>query len=290
MCGDSLIFPRSSPMMLPHDGVGGFTPTPRMLSVPSATIAIAIASSAIDIIAGITLGSTSRIMMRRGFAPWARAASTNSRWDQVSAEARVMRPRSGIDTIPMARIRSSFGSTFVPPLPLALDAPWRKATRASASTTAGMARNTLNSDVSTVSTLPPKNPASMPRTPPKTSPNSTAPVATKSDDHPPYARRAIMSRPLLSQPSRCPGAVPSLAKGPSRAHAANDSVGLFSGSTPSWARTEKRTMKTIQPIASHAPRPSLRPRRRCPSPPTSTAEKYRLPWATARPDSSESSA
>ena len=75
------------PMMLPHDGVGGFTPTPRMLSVPSATIATATPSSAIDIIAGSTLGSTSRIMMRSGLAPWARAASTNSRCDQLSDDA-----------------------------------------------------------------------------------------------------------------------------------------------------------------------------------------------------------
>src|SRR6185503_8594449 len=60
MCGDSASLPRSPAMMLPHDGVGARTPTPRMLSVPSATMATAIPSSAIDIIAGSTLGSTSR--------------------------------------------------------------------------------------------------------------------------------------------------------------------------------------------------------------------------------------
>ena len=65
--------------MFPHDGVGGLTPTPRIDSVPSATIATAIPRSAIENIAGSTLGSTSRIMIRPFFAPWARAASTNSR-------------------------------------------------------------------------------------------------------------------------------------------------------------------------------------------------------------------
>ena len=49
--------------------------------MPSATIATATPSSAIDNIAGSTLGSTSRKMMRRCFAPCARAASTNSRSD-----------------------------------------------------------------------------------------------------------------------------------------------------------------------------------------------------------------
>jgi len=65
--------------MLPHDGVGGRTPTPRMARVPSATIAMATPSSAIENIAGATFGSSSRIMIRPPLAPWARAASTNSR-------------------------------------------------------------------------------------------------------------------------------------------------------------------------------------------------------------------
>src|SRR5262245_21168334 len=122
----------------------------------------------------------------------------------------------------------------------------------------------------------------MPRIPPKMNPNSTAPVATSSDAYAPYATREIMSRPLLSHPRRWPDAVPSLANGPSRAHAANDSVGLFTGSAPAWARTATTTMKTIQPIASHAPTVSFFPRER-PSVPASTAEKYSEPCATASP-------
>ena len=42
--------------MFPHDGVGGRTPTPRIASAPSATIAIAMPSSAIENIAGNTFG------------------------------------------------------------------------------------------------------------------------------------------------------------------------------------------------------------------------------------------
>src|SRR4051812_2881136 len=120
-------------------------------------------------------------------------------------------------------------------------------------------------------------------------PNSTAPVATSRDAYAPYATREIMSRPLLSQPSTWPDAVPSLANGPRRAHSANDSLGLFTGSTPACASTAMPTMKIIHPIASHAPTPSLLPRRR-PSPPASTAEKYSDPCATASPGPTEPSA
>ena len=95
--------------MLPHDGVGGRTPTPRIASAPSATIATAMPSSAIENIAGSTFGSTSRTMMRPFFAPWARAASTNSRCDQLSALARVIRPSSGIVTMPIAMISMTSG-------------------------------------------------------------------------------------------------------------------------------------------------------------------------------------
>jgi hypothetical protein len=103
-------------------------------------------------------------------------------------------------------------------------------------------------------------------------PNRTAPVATTSDEYAPYATRAIMSRPLLSHPRRWPDALPSLANGPRRAHSANDSVGLSTGSAPACASTPTTTMKTIHPIASQAPTPSRFPLRR-PSPPASTAEK-----------------
>ena len=68
-------------MMFPHDGVGAWTPTPKSDSPPSATIATPTPSSAIDIIAGTTLGSTSRNMMRNCLAPIALAAVTNSRSD-----------------------------------------------------------------------------------------------------------------------------------------------------------------------------------------------------------------
>ena len=109
MCGARLMYWRPIAIMLPHVGVSGSTLAPRMLSVPSATIATAMPSSAIEYIAGSTLGRTSRKMMRRCFAPCAFAASTNSRSDHDSVLARVMRPSTGIDTIPRARIERELG-------------------------------------------------------------------------------------------------------------------------------------------------------------------------------------
>ena len=52
MCGDVNSSPRSTAMMLPHDGVGASTPTPRIARAPSATMATATPSSAIENIAG----------------------------------------------------------------------------------------------------------------------------------------------------------------------------------------------------------------------------------------------
>ena len=130
-----------------------------MARLPSATTATATPRSAIDSIAGRTLGSTSFHMIRNGFAPWARAASTNSRCDQLSALARVMRARSGIDTTPMARMTMTFGS-WKKPLwtlpPVTLCWPLRKAASESASRIAGIDSSTLNTPLSTLSTRPPK--------------------------------------------------------------------------------------------------------------------------------------
>jgi len=51
-------------------------------------------------------------------------------------------------------------------------------------------------------------------------PTAIAPTETSNDVQAPRARRAIMSRPLLSQPRRWPAALPSLANGPFRAQEA----------------------------------------------------------------------
>ena len=109
MCGARWSLMRPMAIMLPHVGVSVSTLAPRIASVPSATIATAMPSSAIDDIAGSTLGSTSRVMMRRCFAPWARAASTNSRSDHDSVLARVMRPSTGIDTKPEGEDQRDLG-------------------------------------------------------------------------------------------------------------------------------------------------------------------------------------
>ena len=53
--GEVKRFPRSVAMIFPHEGVGGLIPTPKMASVPSATIAIAIPSNEMENMAGSTL-------------------------------------------------------------------------------------------------------------------------------------------------------------------------------------------------------------------------------------------
>ena len=152
-CGARCNAVRPMAIMLPHVGVSVSTLAPRMASVPSATIATAMPSSAIDNIAGNTLGSTSRQMMRRCFAPCARAARTNSRSDHDSVLARVMRPSTGIDTNPSARINATSGSS---PPPFVPGCVRRMVTSASARITAGMARNTSSRRLTTTSTLPRK--------------------------------------------------------------------------------------------------------------------------------------
>ncbi len=73
-------------MRLPHDGVEGGMPTPRMLKPPSSTMTTAMPRRAIENMAGNTFGNTSRRMMRPFFAPMLRAASTNSRCAHVSVD------------------------------------------------------------------------------------------------------------------------------------------------------------------------------------------------------------
>ena len=92
-------------MIAPHDTDGRRARSGRASArPPSATITTATPSSAIENIAGITFGSTSRTMIRRSFAPMARAAITNSRCAHASVFARVMRASTGIDTMPSVRI------------------------------------------------------------------------------------------------------------------------------------------------------------------------------------------
>src|SRR3954454_18593208 len=89
-------------IMLPHDEFGFGTLRPNSARPPSITMTIAIPSSAIDSIAGSTLGNTSRSITRIDFAPWARDAITNSRCDHASVFALVIRPSTGTDTMPIA--------------------------------------------------------------------------------------------------------------------------------------------------------------------------------------------
>ena len=126
--------------------------------------------------AGMTLGSTSRTMMRPLRAPIARAARTNSRSDHVSVVARVIRPSSGIETMPSPRI-----TTIVRRVPVTPSAEASTVTSDSASTNWGMARNTFIAGVAIASKRPRKNPAIRPIVPPINKPRPTAPKPTRYD-------------------------------------------------------------------------------------------------------------
>ncbi len=109
-------------------------------------------SRAIDAMAGSTLGSTSRSMMRLCLAPSTSAARTNSRSDHAIVDARVMRAMSGTLTSAMAAI----STVIVLALEVFSSALAKTATIDSTSTSAGIDRITLNSVEKTVSVLPRK--------------------------------------------------------------------------------------------------------------------------------------
>ena len=67
-----------SPIIVPQDGSGGCTPTPRKPSAASSRIALATISGKNTITVEDRLGRISETMIRSEPAPWARAASTNS--------------------------------------------------------------------------------------------------------------------------------------------------------------------------------------------------------------------
>ena len=71
---------RSTPssIIVPHDGLGGWTPAPRNDSADSSSTALAISRVKNTSSVETRFGTTSVTMIRSGPAPWARAASTNS--------------------------------------------------------------------------------------------------------------------------------------------------------------------------------------------------------------------
>ncbi len=142
---------RPKAIMFPHDGTS-VMPTPSSARLPSATMATATPSRAIDTMAGSTLGSTSRHRMRRWPAPRTSAAFTNSRSDHAIVEARAMRPMSG--TVTMARAATS--TPDLRPFDTSSWALAKMATSDRASTRAGIDSNTLNTVVSTASAAPRK--------------------------------------------------------------------------------------------------------------------------------------
>jgi hypothetical protein len=102
---------RPSEMSNPHVGVVGFTPKPRNDRPASARIANGIISVAWTISGATALGSISLNMIRTSLIPTARAATTysSSRIDNTSP--RMIRAKSSMNAIPMAK------TTFTTPSP-----------------------------------------------------------------------------------------------------------------------------------------------------------------------------
>ena len=91
---------------------------------------------------GARSGAPRATMIRPFFAPCARAASTNSRCDQLSALAREIRPISGIVTTPIAMMSTTSGG-IPPPFAAWSALPSRNALIARARTMAGTDSSTL---------------------------------------------------------------------------------------------------------------------------------------------------
>src|SRR5699024_416219 len=88
--------PSPSAIMLPQVGSGGLMPSPRKLSEASATMSTDTMTMPSESSGSATFGAISRIITRHRVAPMARAASTNSRWENTSVLARAMRIIDGI--------------------------------------------------------------------------------------------------------------------------------------------------------------------------------------------------
>src|SRR4051795_13132705 len=142
MNGASRRSDRPEAMSVPHVDVGGSTLAPRMAAPPSATTATAMPSSEMEAMAGNTLGRISRNRILRLPPPWARAAVTKSRLDQLMVDALVMRARIGMLTSPRAMVTTSVDGMWKPDS--LLGSPFNTATSDSTSTRAGMANKMSN--------------------------------------------------------------------------------------------------------------------------------------------------
>ena len=67
---------RLSLIMLPHEGVGGLTESPRKARAPSRVTTVAMPIKRNDTPIGATFGRSSFMRIRRSVAPWTFAATT----------------------------------------------------------------------------------------------------------------------------------------------------------------------------------------------------------------------
>src|SRR3954451_4276166 len=92
--------------MLPHDGVGVGTPTPRNDRAASNWIVEAIPSVAYTTMSETRCGMTCRVRIRRGPTPTARAAVTNSASRMTTARAYTTRAIGVQRTTAITRVTS----------------------------------------------------------------------------------------------------------------------------------------------------------------------------------------
>src|SRR6266511_2037828 len=109
--------------MLPHEGAGGWMPSPRNDSDASARIAKAKLSEAWTTIGVAAFGSTCRLTIHQFGAPSTRAASTYSRALIASTWPRIRRAKVGVYTTPRSGLASAVMNVVAPGLSFPLRTP-----------------------------------------------------------------------------------------------------------------------------------------------------------------------
>jgi hypothetical protein len=173
-CGDALNVATPALIIVPSDGSGGRTPTPRNDSAASSTTAFVNSTVKIATSVNETFGSNSRAMTRDVPAPCRTAASTNGCERTAMTRARTGRATYGTETTPISSAvtifdaaRASCSASVVP--------------TATPARSTGNDHTTSNPRMTTVSVRPRTKPASTPAAAPSTIETSaaTAPMVSE---------------------------------------------------------------------------------------------------------------
>ena len=172
----------------PHEGAGGWVPSPRNESAASSSMATAPVTAIWTTMGVSALSRIVRNMRYAGPTPSARVATTNSRSLSESVLARVRRANDGMLTTPTASI--------------ALNDPGpRMAMITIASRMAGIASRKSSTRMIAASVSPPAKPPRRPSGTPTVPPMSTATAPVRREMRAPWMTRLRMSRPNSSVPN-----------------------------------------------------------------------------------------